>query len=144
MAFPVGWPPRVSSGMRSIRVYIADTATAAFADRAYLFVDQAGANTYTPLPYVAPGSDAAVAVPAAPSGTGQSFYDSAPSASPKPMIWSYAIRIYNDGGSNLEFSFDGTNVHGVIKAGQSELYVQRVEAGIALRGAGVAFRVEAW
>jgi hypothetical protein len=61
------------------------------------------------------------------------------------MIWSCSIRICNDGGGDLEYSFDGTNVAGKVTATDVEvIYRDRYEAGICVRGAGAAFRIEAW
>ena len=144
MAFPTGWPPRFPSGTRNIRFYIAATATAAFADRAYLFADQAGANPYTPLPDVRPGGDVSAPdyngphnVPATPAGTGQHGDD------PHPMIWSEGIQIINKGATPIYFSFDGTNIHGEVPA-TSEITMRRREAGIAINGSGNAFVVYAW
>jgi hypothetical protein len=89
-------------------------------------------------------------------GAGSNLHDVIPGdvlGNTKPLIWSNTIRIYNDGGNDLQFSFtaddDGDNeVHGVIKAGKEALYRVRHEAGIALRfpggGGGSVFRVEAW
>ena len=146
MPFPVGWPPRVTTGIRNIRVFQAGTATANFDDSAYLFIDVTGANTFSVLPVVQSGDDrsryptpAPVAVPPPPTGTGESDL-----GSPKAMIWSSSILIRNTGGGVLEFSFDGTNVHGSLAASASQVYLGRHEAGIAFRGAGVGFEVEAW
>lgn len=144
MAFPVGWPPRVASSYRSIRFFLAGTGTANFSDNAYLFSDQAAANTYVPLPYVAPGQNTPVQLGPPPLGGGMNANDSDPTASPQTMIWSNSIRIMNDGATDLEFSFDGTNVHGVVKPAEVMLYPYRHEAGISIRGAGVDFRIEAW
>jgi len=65
-------------------------------------------------------------------------------APPKEMIWADYIRIINTGGGDIEISFDGINVHGFVGASTSVLYNHRREAGIALRGAGASFIVEAW
>ena len=46
--------------------------------------------------------------------------------------------------ADLEFSFDGTNVHGKITAGTSAIYYNRREGGIYLRGAASVYVVEAW
>jgi len=144
MPFPTGWPPRFPSGQRNIRFYIAATATAAYADRAYLFADQVGANPYTPLPEVRPGED--VSAPdysgptnlgAPPLGTGQRGDD------PHPMIWSEEMMIINNGVSAIYFSFDGVNDHGQVPASGSIL-MSRKEAGIAVRGNGNDFVVYAW
>jgi hypothetical protein len=155
MSFPTGWPPRPASNTRSIRVYIAGTATANFSDSAYLFSQVTGANTIVPTPYVPPGSTAPVAfgtqlVSGSPQGGGTDPRDASvvmPSGlqtDPVPMIWARGMRICNDGAGVLQISFDGTNVHGSLHAGEQAHYLDRFEAGICLRGAGLAFRVEAW
>lgn len=209
MAFPASWPPRPPSGVRSIRFYATDTATADFADRAYLFIDgvttlkylaQVGAftegevivgqtsgatatifsdadagltgvltlvsvvgvfdpseqilgnitgdattdgtqrhdnaNTFTPLPTTL---SPPTLVPAEPFGTG-----TASGGAPSAMIWAQAIRVCNDGGGTLEYSFDGTNVQGKLLASQQIITRCRPEAGIAIRGAGASYRLEAW
>lgn len=155
MALPTGWPPRPAEGIRSIRFYITGSATANFSDNAYLFSDQASANTFNPLPYQIPGDNTPIAVGdltagGTPSGTGQEARDAnilAPSgeqAVPHPMIWAQTIRICNDSGANdLEYSFDGADVHGKLLPGEQVIYRNRFEAGIALRGNGT-FRIEAW
>jgi len=144
MAFPTGWPPRFPSGTRNIRFYIAATATAAYADRAYLFADQVGANPYTPLPVVRPGGD--VSAPdysgphnlgPPPLGTGQHGDD------PHPMVWSEGIQIINKGATPIFFSFDGVNAHGQVLA-NSQITMWRREAGIAILGSGNDFVVYAW
>jgi len=117
------------------------------------------ANTIKPTPYVAPGSTAAVSfgdlqTTGSPAGTGTDVHDvntstgdATKQAEPPAMIWAYGMRICNDGVGDLEISFDGTNVHGKIKANEIVAYYRRFEAGISLRGVGGAtptFRVEAW
>lgn len=158
MAFPAAWPPRLPSGRRSIRFFASGTTTGAFDGNAFLFFDDVGANTFTPTPYVAPGSTAAVKVgdlasPSAIFGTGRNANDvvyTVPASEQNPFayIWSGTIRIFNDGANPIEFSFDGTNVQGVIKTTEALTYRDRHESGISLRfpggGAGSAFRVEAW
>jgi hypothetical protein len=248
MAFPAGWPPRPATAQRSIRFYQPSTvATANFSDRAYLFGDQAGANTIRPLPYVAPGNTDPISVgdPTAdlgvgvsgpsslPVGTGRDARDaifhpdvflrgggtsvtftlasttitledpdanftgdlvskeivirdatsggnngtfiitSVPSTKsvtyenaggateampaagayrirrihesvPKEMVWASNIRIVNAGGGDLEISFDGVNVQGLVPSGEIYEYNERYEAGIAVRGNGVTFVIEAW
>lgn len=150
MAFPTGWPPRPSPGYRSLRFFAEGTATVNFADNAFLFIDGTSANPYTPLPVVLPGDDVtrlpkppATVVPGSgPFGGGQNDLGST-----KPMIWCFQMQIRMKTGTRLEFSFDGTNVHGVILAtdASTPLPFQRSEAGIALRGAaGETFIVEAW
>lgn len=47
-------------------------------------------------------------------------------------------------GANVEFSFDGTTVHGLVLSGTQTIYQHRYEGGIAIRGAGATFYVEAW
>lgn len=156
MPFPTGWPPRTASGRRSVRVYIEGTATANFSDNAYLFKDLATAKTIKPTPYVAPGDETAnVAIGdltggGTPFGGGVQFPnvgvpgDAAPANVPTPQLFAQTIRVINDSGNDLEFSFDGTNVHGKLLAADLEqVFRNRFESGIAVRGSG-AFRVEAW
>jgi hypothetical protein len=163
MPFPAGWPPRVASGRHSLRFYATGTATAAFADSAFLFADQAGANPFTPLPYVPPGGEPGksgpTVLPPTPSGTGQDAHDVNTSISfdtiaapvqqevPHKMMWSFGIIVANDspsGGPDLEYSIDGTNVAGLVKAGELHAYDYRHEAGICFRGLGAVFRCIAW
>lgn len=143
MPFPAAWPPRSSSGIRSIRFYAGGTATLNFSDNALLFIDGAGANPYTPVPPVDGGS---TANPLTPGGTGAATVANGMAGGPPPMIWSGNIRICNDGANSLEYSFDGVNVHGLLLKGEIFAYRNRYEAGIAVRGVGgtTAFRVEAW
>lgn len=137
MPLPASWPPRQSSGRRSIRFYKTGTATAAFADNAFIFGDAAnGANTYTASPVVQPGSNAVVNIGAPPTGT------AATPDNPYPMIWCDTLRITAVAG-DIQFSFDGTNVHGVVLSGTSAVYRSRSESGIAVRGTGT-YHVEAW
>lgn len=138
MALPASWPPRPPSGRRSIRFYKTGAGTAAFSDNAWIFADPANnANPYTPLPVIQPGSNTTVSLGPSPQGTGQNNSD------PPPMIWANAIRITAVGG-NVEFSFNGTDVHGIVLAGTNAIYRERAEAGISVRGAGATFYVEAW
>jgi len=148
MAFPDGWPPRRSSGKKSLRVYIAGTSTAGFDDNAFLWIDQAGANPYVPTPVVT-GKDEKTVVDVAggtneggPRGGGQNFPDD-----PKPSITCDHIRICHGGeAGDLEISFDGTTVHGTINASVDFVYAGRYEAGIAIRGNGgtPTYIIEAW
>lgn len=46
--------------------------------------------------------------------------------------------------ANVEYSFDGTTVHGLVLAGTQTIYQHRYEGGIAIRGVGATFYVEAW
>lgn len=150
MAFPAeGWPPRQPTGRRNIRFYASGTATTLFSDNAFLFIDGTGANPYTPLPVVPPGSTTPVALNGTPYGTGRPPEDAAGSGNtpaPKATIYSTVIRILNDSGSNtLSISFDGTNVHGQIKPNEALIYWNRCESGIAVKStAACAFRIEAW
>lgn len=64
-------------------------------------------------------------------------------APPKEMIWAGTIRVIAET-ADVEISFDGVNVHGIIPAGTTHTYRNRYEAGIALRGVGATFTVEAW
>jgi len=152
MAFPVGWPPRQSPTVRPVRFFVSDTSAAGFADKAWLFgTDAAGqptqASNTTPMPYVAPGSTATVSMGNTPVGGGRSAEDVAP----VPMRYPSTIRITNDSivaGDSLQFSFDGTNVHGEVRNGESVTYRDRQEAGICIRTTptkgNCAFRLEAW
>lgn len=156
MAFPAGWPPRVPTSVRSIRVYKTGTATAAYSANAYLFSQITSANTFQPTPYVPPGQEAAApgwaatAVPSPPMGGGQNANDS--SADPRnivppppvPMIWSKVIKVTNSDMSNVLFlSFDGVNDQGQVQPNTVAYYWDRYEAGIAFKGNG-AFILEAW
>lgn len=145
MAFPTEWPPRPPSGVRSIRFFKSGTGTANFADNAYMFLD--AANTFTPGPYVPPGggpNGTSFTNPLMPTGTGSQSVSLGLTNPVPPMLWSGTIRLCNDGAGPLEYSFDGTAIHGRLLAGEEFVYRNRHEAGIALRGAGIAFRVEAW
>jgi len=157
MAFPVGWPPRVASGRRSIRVYLTGTATASFSDNAFLFSEVPHANTFQPTPYVPPGQESAApgwtptSLPLPPMGGGQNAHDANPDpvlnppvpGPPTPMIWSNSIKITNKGGAILYFSFDGINIHGEVAANSVFWYWTRYEAGISFQGS-TAFSCEAW
>lgn len=57
MPFPTGWPAPFPTGRRSIRFLRTGTATANYSDNAFLFIDDAGANPFTPTPYVEPGDE---------------------------------------------------------------------------------------
>lgn len=159
MPFPTGWPPRPSSSVRSIRFFVSGTATANWSDNAYLFIDDPAANTFQPTPVVPAGSSGPgvtakvgdTAIPGSPMGAGASTVPPGEPAPVKAQIWSNTIRICNDGGADLEFSFAVTSdmgpgaspVQGVLKPNETVVYRNRFEAGIALRGSS-AFRVEAW
>lgn len=165
MPFPAGWPPRPNSGRRSIRFFVTGTTTANWSDNAYLFIDDVGANTFQPMPFIKPGELTVVNVgdrniPGSPMGTGSNPNDILPGdilGHVKPLVWANSIRICNDSGVNsLEYSFAVTGdaagpalpVQGVLRPNQKLLYRDRYEAGIALRfpggGGAATFRVEAW
>lgn len=166
MALVAGFPARQPSGQTSIRVYISGTtAGAAFDDtgNSFVFIDQPGANPYTPLPVVEPGDDISkkgnpgvkTVIPPNPAGTGENYLTDDPSLpvgqgyltqpSVKAYIWAENIRIENTGATNpLEFSFDGVNVHGIVPAGEIREYFGRREAAIAVRSTTTTFVIEAW
>ena len=166
MAYPVGWPPRPATGRRSGRVYIDGNTTALWDDNGYLFDSVTGANTYTPTPVVPAGArDTQVTYSdhsrgSSPGGGRKVPEDTCrnpnspfPEAQPVAMFWVQTLRISNDaaaGGTEvIEFTFDGTNVQGTLKAGESRVYRNRFEAGIAVRakattGPTIPFRIEGW
>lgn len=156
MPFPQGWPPRPSSGRASLRFFREGTATNAFDANAYLFSDGTAANPFTPLPVVKPGSSDPVHIGVNPQGTGTSANDAAPDthkaagrpqAVPKEMIWAQMIAIANTGAGTLEFSFDGTNIHGRVESGERRIFRMRYEAGVSVRGEAAdtpTFEIEAW
>ena len=131
MAYPATWPPVQSPTRRSLRFFVADTATDDWVDFAYIFADQAGATNATATPVVVPGSHDTVNFPEAPMGS---------------QAWSGNIRICNDSLTDidLEYTFDGDNVQGVLKKGEQVILRNRWEAGIAVRGDGADFRIESW
>lgn len=147
MAFPTPWPPRPPSGVRSIRFFVSGTSTANFADNAFLFIDGAAgsANPFTPGPPTSTSSGV-TNNPLTPTGTGSQGVVSQLTSPERPLIWSGNIRICNDSTGDLQVSFDGVNVHGVIKAAEVFMYRNRYEAGISVRGVGgtPTFRIEAW
>lgn len=149
MPFPDGWPPRATSTVRSFRFFQAGATTADFADNAWLFSSAASANS--PLPYVAPGSTLPVVVgPVA--GGGRDLHDAHNGqAVPVAQFTPRFCRVYNDtAGPNvtIQVSYDGTNVHDEILAGEVHEYEDRHEGGISFRikptHGAAAFRVVAW
>lgn len=143
MPYPLHWPPRHATGRRSLRVYLTGTATANFADNAILFGDVAHPdwNPYTPEPVVPPGGARVNANFDSPMGGGVGLGDNQPA----PMLWCQSIAITATT-ADLEISFadtDNTLVQGFIPAGQTKIYRDRYEAGIAIRGGGT-FHLEAW
>lgn len=158
MAFPVSWPPRPSSGVKSLRFYVTGTSTANFADNGFMFADDAGANPYLVTPVVPAGGEdinAAAGTSAnsgSPMGGGRNRLDADPDPKnrvlppPLPQIWASHIKITNTGGSALEVTFEGTVVQGFVPASSSVIYDGRYESGIAVRGSGGTgtFHIEAW
>lgn len=159
MALPADWPPRPATSQRSIRAFKEGTSTDAYADNAYLFRDLVSANTYTPSPATKPGSSeqadyGTVARSGTPMGGGAPHpqYDVLPGETaaslPKPMLWAQTILVQNTGPNPLRISFDGTNDHGLIPSGNTRVYRNRYEAGLALKsgnlGQATTFIVEAW
>jgi hypothetical protein len=65
---------------------------------------------------------------------------------PKPAIRPGTIRVMNLGETNsLYISFDGENDQGFVPAGDTHVYRNRFESGIAVRSAaGTDFAIEAW
>lgn len=156
MPLPAGWPAPPCPNVRSGRYYVTATATANFEDCAYLFggvlpATVAAVMNISPTPYVAPGAESTpTTLPQHPLGGGRDPRDAKHNATisvgtRQGYVWMANIRICNDGGAALEYSFDGTNVHGKILATDAPvIYRARYEAGIAVRGNGATFRIEAW
>jgi hypothetical protein len=160
MAFPYGWPPRPCPSVRPLRFFASGTSGAAFSDNAYLFGTDAVSGALapsaniSPMPVVPPGSTAPTTLGNPPVGGGSPVAadDGAiPEGEIVAMRYAGTIQISNDSvvaGDNIEVSFDGTNVHGVIVPGETRRYQDRHEAGIAIRTqptkGNSAFRVEAW
>lgn len=157
MALPAAWPPRPHSSLKSLRFYVTGVSTANFSDNAYMFASggSGSANTFTPLPSISPaqtisGVTATSPTVVVPSIAGTGRADINPndgSLPPLPQVWSMGIRICNDGVGDMEYSFDGTNVHGRVKASEVANFYRRHEAGICWRGVGGAtptVRVEAY
>ena len=61
------------------------------------------------------------------------------------QAWSRGVRVMvsSTAGDKCEYSFDGVNVHGYLDHGESDIYFERIEGGIAVRGVGT-FWVEVW
>lgn len=59
------------------------------------------------------------------------------------QAWCHGIRIVAGAGSSLTFTFDGVNDHGQLSSGEDVMYLDRYEAGIAVKGSGT-FQIEAW
>lgn len=60
------------------------------------------------------------------------------------------IVVYNDGTADVLISFDGINIHGLVRPGRIKTYSNRLETGIAVRSLDDPllvqsyFRIEAW
>lgn len=156
MALVDGFPARASSSRRSIRFYKTGTTAGTAFDatgNSFLFITGAGVNPYAPLPPVTRPDEKEPAdpteVPPTPWGSGENELSGTPPQWPptQAYIWSFGIYIKNTGATNdLEFSFDGVNVHGRLAPGAERIYYNRFEAGMALRGvtANTTYIVEAW
>lgn len=152
MTFPPQWATgaglQLPSGRRSMRFYIEGTATANYADNAYIFslhgMTPGVSGLMVPTqPTVRAGGEVASGNPATPAITSP-MGGTTPQAA---VVAAYAFRIYNDGTDPLEFSFDGVHLHGVVMGGKEALYRQRYEPGICVRGRDSTtptFRIEAW
>lgn len=158
MAFPDDWVAISGGGLkrpeniRGARVYYAGTATANFIDTNVAFRDLPGAAPYDQTVIIKPGAEkATISLSRSPSGgtVRASPFDAAGTTPLKPQVWVRYLQIWHMGNVNvdLEFSFDGVDVHGVLEDRGTPyfvLYPDRYEGGIALRGLGVEFKVEGW
>ena len=95
-------------------------------------------NPYIPLPVVEPGSSTIAVLDSNPMGGGQNDL-----GAEAPMIFSEVILVTATAAA-VEISFDGINVHGSVPSGETRQYSGRREAGIAVRGVGATFAIEAW
>jgi hypothetical protein len=138
-----------------MRFFVAGTATADFADNAFNFAVSPASGDKSmmvpPSPVVRAGQEVASGFPASAVVTSPMGGQAAlPAAQSNPVTTQAAstIRIFNDGSGDLEISFDGEHVHGVVLGTDKVLeYRRRMETGIAVRGvssATPAFRIEAW
>jgi len=59
------------------------------------------------------------------------------------QVWSQGIKIKAISGA-IEFSFDGTDIHGRVAAGETVIFYDRHESAIAIRGATSTFELEVW
>lgn len=158
MPFPPGWALNqglpLPSGRRSLRFFVAASTTANFEDRAWNFAVAPVAGNALQVPpsvKIEPGDE--VASGSAPSGVvstpmgGQRNLAPSAHAAPVTTQAAYGLRVCNDGGTAIEFSFDGANVHGVVLPNSEETFLNRLETGISVReplGGTIAFRVFAW
>ena len=135
MAYPQSWPPQQSSGKRSIRFFTSGTSSSDWTDNGFMFGEQPGASNMAPVPTFNYGTHDTVTIPPNPQG---------PTSATMDQVWCGNIRICNDSTTvPLEFTFDGTNIHGRLLKGEQIIYRDRWESGVAVRGGG-AFRIEAW
>ena len=110
-----------------------------------------GAGTLVvPTTSIAPGEASTIAVVGgrgvggSPMGTRkEGIGPRDPYGPPEPLVWASTILVNNDGAADLEVSFDGINVHGLVLPSEERVYRARREGGIAVRGA-TDFRIEAW
>ncbi len=121
-------PPPPPNGLYSLRFYKTGSATASFADNQWYFT----------LPYHLNQGRDAVGTPFA---AGSVFSGS--NGDIATQAWSKAMRITATG-ADLQYSFDGTTVHGTVIASTTGEYVDRHEGGIYVRGVGATFEIEAW
>jgi len=134
------------------------TTTSDFADNAFIFADSAAANTFTPTPFLRPGDLSTIHIgdtsaSGSPEGGGRNAGDAVPDPHiqqlppPPSMIWCRGFKIICST-HDLIFSFDGTNIHGYVKAGTTDFYLDRYEAGIAIAEASAGqhadYILEAW
>lgn len=115
-----------------------------------------GGGVAAPTPVVSAGGASTVvrvgdrSAGGSPMGTGTQLNSPFDPYGPTPqMVFASTILIKNDDGTatnTVEYSFDGINVHGVVRGGETEILRGRREAGVAVRlGAGTpAFRIVAW
>jgi len=132
MAFPPDWPPGATDTVRSFRFFVAATATADFADNAYLYGNFPSANK--PLPFIKAGSSTPIDVPKAWGGgkAPEDAYEGVPV--PTPHYTPRFVIIRNlDPTMVLQVSFDGVNVHDEFPPDTIFAYEDRQEGGIAFR-----------
>jgi hypothetical protein len=172
MPYPPEWPPSVSSSHHSLRVFIEGTATADFADSAYLFLEpstqeRAGdppepSAVFGRTPNIAPGEATkpadfgSVVQGGITTGVwearnapvrGRSFVGRPTLTTLPPPAAAHCtgLSVFNSAMAGvLEISFGGGAVHGRVQPGERRVYSDRHEGGIAVRGAGIAFEIEAW
>lgn len=127
----------VTTPTDDITVLALDVTPVNAASEAALIRDTNG-NPYIPLPVVNPGASTPVVLDSNPMGGGENDLGAA-----APMIFSNTVLV-TAAAAAVEISFDGINVHGAVPSGETRIYSGRNEAGIAVRGVGATFTVEAW